>query len=92
MSSIFLARSTAASYSTAANNNYATKVAAANTALAEFWGVIEEYEQNPQAVGVRLLNEKTKTILSKIGTIRVVQDGESTILLLPKTEDSDGES
>lgn len=76
----------------AAQAEQATVVAAAKTAVAEFWGALEEYERNPQAVKIRLFSEKTKAIVGKIGTIRIVQDGESTILLLPKVEEDDGES
>jgi hypothetical protein len=41
-------------------------------------------------VKLRLFNTKVEKILYSIGTVRIVQDGESTILLMPKTEDSDG--
>lgn len=77
---------------TAAQNEQKLRVAEAEAALAEFNGVLEEYEKNPQAVRLRLLTQKTKDIITKIGTIRVVQEGEATILLLPKVEESDGES
>ena len=63
----------------------------AKSALSEFWGVLEEYKQTPDVVKLRLLNKKANAIMSKIGTVRIVQDGESTILLIPK-EVSGGES
>lgn len=74
---------------TDANNNYAISTAAATSALAEFWGVVEEYEANPQVVLTRLLSTKTQAIIRKIGTVRIVQEGESTILLIPKTQEGD---
>ena len=78
---------------TAAQNEKEARVSAATAALAEFWGVLEEYERNPEAVMARLLAQKTQAIVGKIGTIRIVQDGESTILLIPKAEEEDdGES
>jgi regulator of protease activity HflC (stomatin/prohibitin superfamily) len=78
---------------TAAQNEKEARVSAATAALAEFWGVLEEYERNPEAVMARLLAQKTQAIVGKIGTIRIVQDGESTILLIPKVEgEDDGES
>lgn len=80
------ANSIAAGYVAEANTAYASATAKANAALAEFWGVLEEYEANPQVVMTRLLATKTQAILDKIGTVRVVQDGESTILLIPEAE------
>lgn len=72
---------------TTANNNYASATAAATSALAEFWGVLEEFEANPQVVMTRIFAAKTEKIVKNIGTVRVVQEGESTILLIPKTQE-----
>lgn len=83
------ANSVAQSYITEANNLYAAATAEANTALAEFWGVLEEYEANPRVVMTRLFATKTEAILQKIGTVRVVQEGESTILLIPRVEEEE---
>lgn len=85
------ANANASAYITGANNTYSSAIASANAALAEFWGVVDEYTANPQVVKLRLFNAKVANIVSKIGTVRIVQDGESTILLLPKEVD-DGES
>jgi len=74
-----------------ANNQYSAATAAAKLALAEFWGVLEEYKVSPDVVKLRLLNTKATAIMDKIGTVRIVQDDESTVLLIPK-EVSDGES
>lgn len=83
------ANSVAQSYITEANNLYAAATAEANTALAEFWGVLEEYEANPRVVMTRMFATKTEAILQKIGTVRVVQEGESTILLIPRVEEEE---
>lgn len=85
------ANANASAVVTNANNAYSGAIATANAALAEFWGVVDEYETNPQVVKLRIFNAKVAQIVEKIGTVRVVQDGESTILLIPK-EVSDGES
>ena len=86
------AHSTAATYVAEANARYSAAVSDANAALAEFWGALEEYEKTPQVVKLRLFDGKVKQIMYNIGTVRIVQDGESTILLMPKTEETDGES
>ncbi len=64
-----------------ANSDYATAVAAANTELAEFWGVVDEYAINPEVVRTRLYSVKASEALAKIGKIRVVQDGETKIVI-----------
>ena len=66
-----------------ANTNYATKTAAAKAALSEFWGVLEEYEANPEVVGLRLYNTKVAEIIAAIGQVRVVDDEQSTIYIKP---------
>ena len=47
----------------------------------EGWGVLEEYESNPQVVRTRLYGVKASQFLEKVGSIRVVQDGETKIIL-----------
>ena len=64
-----------------ANAEKAEKVAAANKDLAEFWGVVEEYKRNPQVVKTRIYNAKYQEIISKIGTVKIVQDGDSKIFI-----------
>ncbi len=66
-----------------ANTNYANKTSAAKAALAEFWGVLEEYEQNPEVVQLRLYNAKIAEIVAAIGQIRIVEDEQSTIYIKP---------
>lgn len=64
-----------------ANTNYANKTSAAKSALAEFWGVLEEYEANPEVVKMRLYNAKIAGIIAAIGQIRIVEDEQSTIYI-----------
>lgn len=66
-----------------ANAKQAEKVSAANAALAEFWGLLDEYKQSPDVVRMRVYTAKTQTILKKIGTVRVVTDEDSKIFLNP---------
>ncbi len=66
-----------------ANTNYATKTSAAKAALTEFWGVLEEYEQNPEVVKMRIYNTKIAQIIDTIGQIRIVEDEQSTIYIKP---------
>lgn len=64
-----------------ANSQYASAVAAANTDLVEFYGTLEEFRTNPEVVRVRIFTEKMSEILSKIGKVKVVQDGDTKIFL-----------
>lgn len=77
------AQGIAASEIATANANYSTKTAAATTALAEFWGVLEEYEQNPEVVKLRIYNAKLAEIIEAIGEIKIVDDEQSTIFINP---------
>ncbi len=77
------AQAAAATTVSDANTQYSTSVAAANDALAEFWGVLEEYKQNPDEVRTRIYSQKLSEFMNKIGTVRVVQDGETKIFLNP---------
>lgn len=63
------------------NSDYSAAISNANTRLTEFWGVLEEFEQNKEVVKLRIHNEKISQAISKIGTIKVVQDGESKIII-----------
>lgn len=64
-----------------ANSEYSSAVSAANQAVAEFWGLLEEYNLNRTIVRTRIYNEKISEAISKIGTVKVVQDGESKIII-----------
>ncbi len=62
----------------AAQADYASTVAAANESLAEFRGLLLEYAENPDVVLTRVYTEKLTKILSSIGTVRLLEPGEST--------------
>ena len=64
-----------------ANSNYASSVSAARSDLAEFWGVLKEYTDTPDVVKTRLYNEKMAKALTKIGQVRLVDDGDSKIFI-----------
>lgn len=66
-----------------ANSAYSESIAAANTDLAEFWGVLEEYKANPADVYTRIYTQKVTEFMNKIGTVRVVEDGDTKIFLNP---------
>lgn len=75
------AQSTAASRISLANANKATAVGDANTALVEFWGLVEEYRQNPEVVRTRLYSQKVSQMLQTIQRVHVVQDGQERIYI-----------
>ena len=64
-----------------ANTENAKEVSAANQALVEFWGVLEEYKSNKSVVKARVYNQKITEAISKIGTVKVVQKGDSKIII-----------
>ena len=74
---------TAAQNIATANADYNNKTSEATVALAEFWGILEEYEANPEVVKLRLYNAKVAEIIKAIGQIRIVEDEQSTIYLKP---------
>lgn len=70
-----------------ASANYSHAVAEANSALAEFWGVLSEYEANPELIRARIYSDKIQQIIAAIGKVRVVQEGETKIFLtLPESD------
>ena len=64
-----------------ANSEYSASVAYANAELSEFWGVLDEYTQNPELVSIRIYNTKLSEAVGRIGKIRVVQNGETRIFI-----------
>lgn len=64
-----------------AKKKYSESVSAANLDLAEFYGTVKEYKENPDAVKTRLYTEKVTAAIGKIGKIRVVKDGDTKIFL-----------
>jgi membrane protease subunit HflK len=75
------AESIAKNYLATAKGNYAQALSAAETDLATFWGVVEEYEGNPDKVRARIFNEKMALALNAIGKVRLVDDGDSKIMV-----------
>lgn len=71
----------ASSVLSSANSQYSSSVSSAKSDLAEFWGVLEEYAVTPDEVKSRLYNEKMAEALTKIGQVRLVDDGDSKIFI-----------
>ena len=72
------AEAEASSRVAAAQAEYASAVAAANDSLAEFRGLLDEYAANPDVVLTRVYTEKLTKILASIGTVRLLEPGETT--------------
>jgi len=66
-----------------ANSAYLTATSEAKKDLTEFNGLLDEFLINPEVVKARVYSEKIAAILASIGTIRVVQDGQTQIYLNP---------
>lgn len=64
-----------------ANSTYSSSVSTANQDLAEFWGLLEEFKVNKQVVKTRVYNSKISDAISKIGTVKIVPEGESKIFI-----------
>ena len=71
----------ASSVKTNAQSQYSTSVSAAYSDLSTFWGVLDEYAVKPDVVKARLYNEKMAQALTKIGQVRLVDDGDSKIFI-----------
>lgn len=61
--------------------SYANSIATANENLAEFYGVLDEYNDNKDVVTLRIYMEKLSKVISSIGKVRVVNDGETKIVI-----------
>lgn len=67
-----------------ARSDQSTKLAAAKSDLSEFHGLLAEIETNGTPLGViraRVYNEKMTQALTKIGQVRLVDDGDSKIFI-----------
>ena len=71
----------ASSILSSANSQYWNAVSSAKSDLSEFWGVLEEFGTTPDVVKSRIYNEKMAQALSKIGQVRLVDDGDSKIFI-----------
>lgn len=77
------AESSASSAISLASGEQALAISNANKKLAEFWGLLEEYQVNPETVRTRVYSQKVSHVLGIIQRIRVVEDGETTVILYP---------
>ncbi len=77
------AQAYAANLLAAANTTHSVSIASAQSDLSEFWGLLEEYIQNPEVVRARVYSEKMTEALNNLGTIRVVQQDDSVIIIKP---------
>lgn len=75
------AQSTASTQVSLANANKSIAVGNANTALVEFWGLVDEYRLNPEMVRTRLYSQKVSQLLQTIQRVHVVQDGQERIYI-----------
>ncbi len=75
------AESASATLVSDANSEYSASVSEANKSVAEFWGLLEEYKLNRAVVRTRIHNEKISEAISKIGKVKVVQEGDSKIII-----------
>lgn len=64
-----------------AKSRYSQSLSEANQSLAEFWGIEHEFDTNKSVVKTRIFNKKMSEIISKIGTVKIVSDGESKIII-----------
>jgi membrane protease subunit HflK len=76
-----LAQSSAQTLLSNANVNYSLSISSAQTSLAEFYGTIDEFNASPETVKERIFNQKMAAALRNIGTVRLVEDGDSKIFI-----------
>ena len=77
------AQASATSIIAAANADKSMKVAAANTDMAEFWGVKEEFEANPEVVTTRIYSARAISFMERLKKVYVVQNGDNKIVISP---------
>lgn len=75
------AEAEAAKLVSTANSDYSSAISSANQAVAEFWGLLEEYKINKTLVRTRIYNQKISEAISKIGKVKIVEDGDSRIFI-----------
>ena len=74
-----------------ARSEYSAKLSAANTDLAEFWGIFEEINAKPKDeqaaaldyVRARVYSDKILRVMQTIGRVYVVEDGDNKIVITP---------
>ena len=77
------AQSSATSIIASANAQKSLQVAAANAEMAEFWGVKEEYEANPEVVTTRIYSMRAISFMERLKKVYVVQNGDNKIVISP---------
>ena len=77
------AESMASTTKSTASAEQVLAVADAQTALTEFWGLLEEYNTNPDVVRTRVYSQKVTAMFDAIKRVRVVDDGQTSIVLYP---------
>ena len=75
------AQATAAKAVSDANTAYSKSISTASSEMVEFWGLLEEFNLNPSVVKTRVYNEKFSEAISKIGKVKIVQKGDSKIII-----------
>ena len=75
------AKSDAAMLSSNAQINQSTRVSAAQESMAEFYGLLDEYEKQPAVVIERVYAQKLKAIYNKVGSIIFVDDETPNIII-----------
>lgn len=72
------AKATADTMVTDAQINQSQKLTTANDRVAEFYGLLEEYQRNQDVVQERVFREKVTAILNKMGGKLVLPEGDGT--------------
>lgn len=56
-------------------------ISEANSDLAEFRGILAEYNINPEVVKTRIYNDKIAEAIARIGKVYIVKEGDSNIII-----------
>ena len=59
------------------------QVTSANLALVEFWGVLPEYQNNPDVVTTRVFADKCRLIMQRLNRVYLVTDDNGKIFIDP---------
>ena len=66
-----------------AQAEYSRRVSQARQDLSEFWGVLPEYEKDPEAAAARIYSQKVTALMDGIESVQAVADGDTKIFLSP---------
>lgn len=64
-----------------AQSKQSTRVSAVKQSLAEFYGLLDEFEKQPEVVIIRMYNTKMTELYKKLGRVYVVGDGMPNIFI-----------